>query len=269
MLKQRIITAVILALIVIWVVVKAPVTWFGVALLAIILPAAWEWALLAGFSRNRERALYCAIVLALILLIWPLLGSTGFLTILLVAIVACWGLAFFWMWRYTHSPDRRDPAMWVAAAGLIALVAPWAGLLALRGEFGAGYVLFLLFLIWIADSGAYFAGRRWGQRKLALSISPGKTWEGVWGAGLAALVFAMLGAVVLEVRAPWLGFVILSMITVGFSIAGDLFESMLKRQRGLKDSGSLLPGHGGVLDRVDSLTAAVPVFLLGLYGMRG
>ena len=141
--------------------------------------------------------------------------------------------------------------------------------MALRSEFGAGYVLFLLFLIWIADSGAYFTGRRWGQRKLALSISPGKTWEGVWGASLAALVFAMLGAVVLEVRMPWPGFVILSMVTVGFSIAGDLFESMLKRQRGLKDSGSLLPGHGGVLDRVDSLTAAVPVFLLGLYGMRG
>ena len=102
MLKQRIITAVILALIVIWVVVKAPVAWFGVALLAIILPAAWEWALLAGFSRNRERALYCAIVLALILLVWPLLGSTGFLTILLVAIVACWGCLLY------TSPSPRD-----------------------------------------------------------------------------------------------------------------------------------------------------------------
>lgn len=269
MLKQRVITAVVLALIVIWVVVKVPVAWFGVALLAIILPAAWEWALLAGFEHSRERALYCTTVLVLILLIWPLLGSAGWVTGLLLVIVVCWCFALLWMWRYTGSPDRRDPTVMIATAGLVALVAPWAGLLVLRSEFGAGYVLFLLFLIWVADSGAYFAGRRWGQRKLAFNISPGKTWEGVWGAALAALAFALIGAAMLEVRVPWLGFVVLSMVTVGFSIAGDLFESMLKRQRGLKDSGSLLPGHGGVLDRVDSLTAAVPVFLLGLYGLRG
>ena len=135
----------------------------------------------------------------------------------------------------------------------------------LRNEFGPGYVLFLLLLIWVADIGAYFAGRRWGRRKLAPAISPGKTWEGVWGAAAAALVFALVGAVVLGVgcalaRRSWRS----AWSTVGFSIVGDLFESMLKRQRGVKDSGSLLPGHGGVLDRLDSLTAAAPVFLLGL-----
>jgi phosphatidate cytidylyltransferase len=139
----------------------------------------------------------------------------------------------------------------------------------LRDEFGPGYVLFLFLLIWVADIGAYFAGRRWGRRKLALAISPGKTWEGAVGAGAAALAFALAGAAALGLGSRWPGFVAICMVTVGFSIAGDLFESMMKRQRGLKDSGSLLPGHGGVLDRVDSLTAAAPVFLLGLHGIRG
>jgi phosphatidate cytidylyltransferase len=152
---------------------------------------------------------------------------------------------------------------------MVILVALWVALMGLRGDFGPGYVLFLLLLIWVADIGAYFAGRHWGQRKLAPVISPGKTWEGVWGATAAALAFALLGAAVLGIGTRWPWFVAICMVTVGFSIIGDLFESMIKRQRGVKDSGSLLPGHGGVLDRIDSLTAAAPVFLLGLYGMHG
>jgi phosphatidate cytidylyltransferase len=156
----------------------------------------------------------------------------------------------------------------VGGAGVVVLVAPWVALMGLRDDFGPAYVLFLLLLIWVADTGAYFAGRRWGRRKLAPTISPGKTWEGVFGAGMATLAFALVGAAVLEEGARWPGFVAVCMVTVGFSIVGDLFESMMKRQRGVKDSGSLLPGHGGVLDRFDSLTAAAPAFLLGLYGMR-
>jgi phosphatidate cytidylyltransferase len=198
-----------------------------------------------------------------------LLDSTAFVGGLLLAVCAGWCCALFWMRRFAARPDRPDPPLIIGAAGLVVLVASWVALMGLRDEFGPGYVLFLFLLIWVADIGAYFAGRRWGRRKLASIISPGKTWEGALGAGTAALALALAGAVVLDWGSRWPGFVAICMVTVGFSIAGDLFESMMKRQRGLKDSGSLLPGHGGVLDRVDSLTAAAPVFLLGLYGMRG
>jgi phosphatidate cytidylyltransferase len=169
-----------------------------------------------------------------------------------------------------RAPTRQENrSATIAVAGVIVLAAPWVAFMALRDEFGPAYVLFLFLLVWIADIGAYFAGRRWGRRKLAVTISPGKTWEGALGAGMAALMFALAGAAVLGVGARWPWFVAICMVTVGFSIVGDLFESMLKRQCGMKDSGTLLPGHGGVLDRVDSLTAAAPIFLLGLYGMRG
>jgi phosphatidate cytidylyltransferase len=267
MLRQRIITAAVLALAVIWAVLKLPAAGFGLALLAVAVLGAWEWARLAGLDGTGGRLLYSGMVLAAILALWPLVESVVFVEGLLVLVCVGWCYALFWIGRYAARPDRRDRAFMVGVAGLVVLVAPWAALMSLRDVFGPSYVLFLLLLIWIADTGAYFAGRRWGRRKLALTISPGKTWEGAFGAGLAALAFALVGAAVLELGARWPGFVVVCMVTVGFSIVGDLFESMMKRQRGIKDSGALLPGHGGVLDRLDSLTAAAPVFLLGLYGM--
>lgn len=269
MLRQRVITAAVLAVLVVWAVLKLPVAGFGAMLLAVILLGAWEWAGLAGLNETRGRLRYGGVVLALILAFWPLLDSPAFVGGLLVAVCAGWCCALFWMRRYAARRDCSDSPLAVGAAGLVVLVASWVALMGLRDEFGPGYVLFLFLLIWVADIGAYFAGRRWGRRKLALAISPGKTWEGAVGAGAAALAFALAGAAALGLGSRWPGFVAICMVTVGFSIAGDLFESMMKRQRGLKDSGSLLPGHGGVLDRVDSLTAAAPVFLLGLHGIRG
>ncbi|MDQ5908716.1 MAG: Phosphatidate cytidylyltransferase [Pseudomonadota bacterium] len=269
MLKQRIITASILALLVIWAVLKLPTPVFGMALLAIILPGAWEWTRLAGFNRVRDRGLYVGGILALILAVWPLLNQAALMSSLLVLNVLSWCGFLFWLQRYTASPERQDYPWLLRMAGVIVLVGPWIALMRLHREFGSGHVLFLLLLIWGADIGAYFAGRRWGQRKLAVAISPGKTWEGVAGAGIATLMLALAGAAWFGESARWPAFVVVCLITAGFSIVGDLFESMMKRQCGVKDSGSLLPGHGGVLDRVDSLTAAAPVFLLGLYGVAG
>jgi phosphatidate cytidylyltransferase len=268
MLRQRVITATVLALIAVWAVLKLPAAGFGLALLAVILLGAWEWARLAGFDGTRDRLLYGGLALFATLAIWPLVWSGTFVAGLLILVCGGWCYALVWIGRHAAHPDRQDRAVVVGGAGLIVLVTLWVALMGLRDEFGPAYVLFLLLLIWVADTGAYFAGRRWGRRKLAPTISPGKTWEGVLGAGLATLAFALAGAAALDVGARWPGFVAVCMVAVGFSIIGDLFESMLKRQRGVKDSGALLPGHGGVLDRLDSLTAAAPVFLLGLYGMQ-
>jgi phosphatidate cytidylyltransferase len=243
---------------------------FSIALLAVILPAAWEWTRLAGFEVTQHRLVYVGVVLALILTLWLVSGYTTYpIDGVLVAAAVFWCLVLVWLWRYTRQPGQRDRTVLLAAVGLIVLVAPWVALVTLRGEFGAGYVLFLLLMIWAADIGAFFAGRRWGQRKLAPAISPGKTWEGAVGGGVATLILALLAGFGLKVASSQhLGFVGICMITMAFSIIGDLFESMIKRQRGLKDSSSLLPGHGGVLDRVDSLTAAAPIFVLGLYGIQ-
>lgn len=150
--------------------------------------------------------------------------------------------------------------------GPIVLTPLWTALVALHGngEDGPSSVLFLMILIWVADSGAYFAGRQWGRNKLAPVISPGKTWEGVYGAVFGALICGLLLA---WYRSDIEGFhwlVPVCVITVLMSVVGDLFESVMKRKMDMKDSGTLLPGHGGVLDRIDSLTAAAPVFVLGL-----
>lgn len=269
MLKQRVITASILAILVIWVVLKLPVAGFGVALLVVISLGAWEWTRLVGLSKTRDRGLYVGGILALILAAWPLLDRMVFVNSLLSVSVLAWCGALLWLRHYATHPDHRDQPWLTGFAGVVVLVAPWVAFMGLRSDFGPGYVLFLFLLVWAADVGAYFAGRRWGRRKLAPAISPGKTWEGVAGAGAATLILAWLGAVLLGESVRWSAFVAVCLMTAGFSIIGDLFESMIKRQCGVKDSGSLLPGHGGVLDRVDSLTAAAPVFLLGLYGMPG
>jgi phosphatidate cytidylyltransferase len=154
--------------------------------------------------------------------------------------------------------------------GCMVFIPTWRALNFLRVSdvFGGGngpmVVLFLFVVIWSADSGAYFAGKLWGKTKLAPAVSPGKTWQGCAGAMITALLLTLL--LVWKLPAPqpsWVLLILLTTITVAFSVLGDLFESMLKRNVGLKDSGGLIPGHGGLLDRVDSLTAAAPIFALG------
>ena len=169
--------------------------------------------------------------------------------------------------RADERVNRAYPSWLLALIGLFALVPAWLALSILHGMVDSGpwQVMFLLVLVWSADSGAYVAGRKFGAHKLALRISPGKTWEGVLGGMLFAVVPAVLaGLYWYEGTGPLAVFLVVCLFTVAFSIVGDLLESLLKRQAHVKDSGRLLPGHGGILDRIDSLTAAAPVYVAGM-----
>ena len=148
----------------------------------------------------------------------------------------------------------------VATRHRLALIA--AGVIVLVPAGYALQVLAALILVWVADTAAYFAGRKWGRRKLAPSISPGKTWEGAWGGLAAAVAYAIICGTFLLGTMGWAALAVAAALLTAISIVGDLFESAAKRQAGVKDSGALLPGHGGILDRIDSATAVLPVAAL-------
>lgn len=266
MLKQRIITASILAIFVVWAVIKLPSLVLGAALLLVVALGAWEWAALAAYRSLQQRLIYVAAVLGGCLLAWPFVESATFIHGVLYLSAAVWLSALGWLFHYATHSAAQYPQWLIALSGALMLVPTWLAMLALH-ILSANYLLFLLLLIWGADIGAYFAGKRWGRHKLAATISPGKTWEGVGGAAASVLLLALLGAVSFKLPALW--FIALCLIVAAFSIVGDLFESMLKRHSGVKDSSALLPGHGGILDRIDSLTAAAPLFLLGLHWIGG
>ncbi len=259
-LRQRILTAAVLIVVLLAVLFALPPTAMLVLLSAIVLCGAWECSALFGLRHAALRLGYVLLVAAAVALAWRLAGSRAGLEGLLGAAALWWLIALGWI---VLAPRRASrPA--VALAGLCALVPAWIALARLRlaGARGAEWVLFCLVLVWVADTGAYFAGRRFGRRRLAPSVSPGKTWEGVLGGLLACIPVAVAGGFWFSV--PLGSFLVLCLATVAASIVGDLTESLLKRFAGVKDSGTLVPGHGGVMDRIDSLTAAAPVLLLGL-----
>ncbi|NOY62238.1 MAG: phosphatidate cytidylyltransferase [Gammaproteobacteria bacterium] len=278
MLKQRLITASILIPLVVWGIFSLSNATFAWILAVIVLAGAMEWAALIGLTQPLQRALYAALV-ALCMAVAFLLSkvSGGALFGVLLPALLWWLVALGWLAR---SDGARNPAVANRAmgrallidcgVGIVLLVPAWLALVLLHGmDGGPGYLLFLMVMIWAADSGAYFSGRRWGRSKLAPSISPGKTWEGVAGGLALVTLLALLGGGMLFGFSigGLLLFLPLCLLVVLFSVAGDLFESMFKRRIGVKDSGRLLPGHGGVLDRIDSLTAAAPLFLLVLLVM--
>lgn len=243
-----------------------------IAFCAVLLAlAAWEWGGLASLAAP-GRSIYSGVLVLVFLAIPHLAGAYAPAWVYTASALFWVVLAPLWMWR----SSRVGGAPLLLAVGVLTLVPAGAALVDLRAGH-PGLLLAVLGTVWISDSTAYFVGRRFGRRKLAPSISPGKTWEGVYGALLATALYAL----VLLVFAPdglhsrtlsalavfaWVA-VVLGL--TGLSVVGDLFESLLKRQRGLKDSGKLLPGHGGVLDRIDALLAAMPAAALVVqYALR-
>ena len=259
-LRKRILTAVALGAGALVIVLALPplATVAGASLLA--LGGAWEWSAFLRPAGRPGRAAYVALVAALLVLALRVAAVPGGEAAILAAAVAWWLLALAWVAFAPHRVARWS----AAAAGILALVPAWLALVRLRaaGPTGAQWVVFLLCLVYFADIGAYFGGRRFGRLRLAPEVSPGKTWEGAVAGVAASAAVAVAGG--LWFRIPLGTFLPLCLAAVAISIVGDLTESLVKRYAGLKDSGSLLPGHGGIMDRIDSLTGAAPVLLFGL-----
>ncbi len=268
-LRLRLLTAAVLAPLFLAAILWLPTPYVMALFALVVAQGAWEWGDLAGL-RGHGRLVYVLAIILLLVLLTSQLGHVWLLWLVLVLALLWWLAALAWIRRCEAAglPQAGDgPSLPLALAGVVVLVPVWTALTVLHGNggVGIGLLLILLGIVWGADSGAYFAGRRWGRRKLAPRISPGKTWEGAAGGVVVAVAIALSGAWLLGFRSTaLLGFALLAVVTALFSIVGDLLESLLKRRRGVKDSGSLLPGHGGVLDRIDSLTAAAPVYVLGL-----
>jgi phosphatidate cytidylyltransferase len=272
-LKQRLITAGVLSTLLITAIFYFSTLWFSVVLGVFLATAAWEWARLMKSSRSATTPVLPGALVAILIPLWFFQHETGLILFVLGLSAVGWCIVLA---SLPHSENLRPlhahGQVTRFLAGAFLLAPPWLALIHLHitPQYGPWYVLFLFSLVGVADSSAYFTGRAFGKHKLAPHISPGKTWEGVYGAFVATVIFGALCGTWFDLRGMLLvAFVTLCLVTVMFSIVGDLFESLIKRQAGAKDSGTLLPGHGGVLDRIDSLTAAAPIFTLGLWLLEG
>lgn len=266
MLKTRILTALVLAPIAIGGIFFLPPLGFALFTGAIITVGAWEWANMAGVGSGAGRVVYALITAAILFA----LLNVPFEVVLWLALV-WWLVCFLLVRSYPAGSERWGSLPVRAAMGLLVLVPAWVGLNHMRtGGFQFGdsssnllLILYVFCVVWVADIGAYFAGRAFGKAKLAPRVSPGKSWAGVWGGLLAVGLFALLIGFLASAGLSEIFLLVIASLATGLvSVLGDLFESMLKRYRGIKDSSQLLPGHGGIMDRIDSLTAAIPVFAL-------
>ncbi|MFW9609137.1 MAG: phosphatidate cytidylyltransferase [Aquaspirillum sp.] len=266
MLKQRILTAMVLLAVAIVFLFVLPLSWFPVLVLSIYGLMAWEWAGLTQLTEPRQRLIYLGLsVFVFVLpmvdvlqlthtLVWQI--YTFMLTLAVLIAVRLFARQGEW------------PAGWSTLAlgfGVLWLSNFAWSVLSLVEALGVGWLLYAMSLVWVTDTGAYFSGRAFGKTKLALKVSPGKTWEGVVGGVSLAVLLSVF--VAWQTDMPWLSMMVLALIVSFLSIYGDLFESALKRQVGVKDSSNMLPGHGGWLDRFDALLLAIPLFWLLWQGM--
>jgi phosphatidate cytidylyltransferase len=266
MLKQRTLTAVALAPIAVAIVLLSPTVVLATLTGGLLLLAVWEWARLAGVASRPWRAVLLAANAVLFVLLWRL-RAEPLAWYVIGAGLAWWLAAVAWLGNFAWgaAPTPENTAIKLLA-GEFAIVPAWMALVQVHGgaDRGHAWLLLVVLLVWAADTAAFFTGKRFGRTKLAPRISPNKTTAGAWGALAGAAIVALAGGWLLGVRGAALGLLLgLALSTVVASIVGDLVESLLKRQANVKDSGTLFPGHGGLLDRVDSLLAALPVFAAG------
>ncbi len=274
MLKYRLITACILIPIVIAALFLLPPVGFALVTLAICMLAAWEWGQLSGLGSRSQRiwlAILCGLLLALMMFTLPAYRPYATLwqvKSVLWASLAWWLAALVLVLGYPGSATLwRTSRPLRLIFGILTIVPFFWGMVTLRQHHydlnhftGAWWLLYVMLLVWGADTGAYMFGRALGRHKLAPKVSPGKTWEGLIGGLVTSAVISWLFGKYAPLDAAPLSLLVCSVIAALSSVLGDLTESMFKREGGIKDSGHLIPGHGGILDRIDSLTAAVPVF---------
>jgi phosphatidate cytidylyltransferase len=274
-LRTRVITALAMMPVVLGMLFLAPPALWGLFALAIVLLACWEWSRMCGFARGPQVA-YLVASAAIGTYAWLLslrLVPGNFVAAAMTAFIIA---AIFWVFAAPSwlAVKLRPSASMCAVAGWIVLWPTWFALVVLRDS-GPWLLLALAALVWVADISAYFTGKRFGRHKLAPAVSPGKTWEGV-GGGLVGV--AIYGALLCVAASRWdtpltplfaagggVPAIAAMLFLTAVSIVGDLFESWMKRGAGLKDSSNLLPGHGGILDRIDALTSSLPVAALALY----
>ena len=267
MFKQRFATASVLAFLFISALLFLSTSVFISFIMLIVLVAGWEWSDLARVKTVVGKVLF---VLALLLSILVIAAYVGIYTHLeqslsyqiCFATTALWAVIFLWLQGYPSSAILWSSQPIMLALGIVLLTVTWLALASIISlENGRYLVLLAMAIIILADIGGYIAGNLLGRHKLAPTISPGKTWEGLLG-GLALQVLLVMCLLTYISEINWLNLCLLVFPVALSSVIGDLFESMLKRHRGIKDSSNLLPGHGGFLDRLDGVMAALPLFFV-------
>ena len=272
MTRIRLLTSLVMAPVAIAAILLLPTGWMMALAAVVLLLGLWEWLELSGVEDSLARSALLAAHLAVMVgLVWASRSGEGLSLVLFLLAsflgVAWWLASLLWLrnFNFASTPDGYS-RMIKLAAGALAMIPAWAAVGYIHGgePHGDRWLLVALFVVWGADTGAYFVGRRFGRRKLAPRVSPNKTLEGLAGGLLVGVGVGLLVALSTGIPAPRLpGLALVCVVAALFSVVGDLFESLLKRHAGVKDSGRLIPGHGGVLDRVDGVLAALPAFAVG------
>ena len=262
MLLQRILTAIPLATAIIWIILFQTSQVFFWLTMVITALAAYEWAKLAGLQ-TAGQIIYTLVMCAIP---WAIINHAGeFAQYYIYAGVVWWFFVSFYLIRMHPKPASKEVSPLKLLAGMLVIPAAMLAMNAVHARHdGPEWLLFGLVLVWVADTGAYFSGKRFGKNKLAPAISPGKTREGLTGGVVAVCLYTAVAAYYFGLDITSTAYLLLlAVILTLVSVAGDLYESVLKREHGVKDSGAILPGHGGALDRIDSVLAAMPVFMVG------